>query len=91
MNINDIINRYDDFLNNSRAHSAIQMLDNEHVLIENCRKISLLNENEIKLSLSRCDIAIIGLDMKARNYSKTGIEISGKIHSISFEERDRRD
>ena len=90
MNINKIINNYDDFLNNSRLNSAIQLLDNEIMVIENCKGICLFNENEIHLRLMKCKMIIVGLNLKMRNFSKSGVEIKGKIHSIDFEENGGR-
>ncbi len=85
MNINKIINKYDAYMNNSRKHSAIQMLDNERVIIECCKKIKKFDENEIKISLARCNITVVGLELRMKNFSRCGVEISGNIHSISFE------
>ncbi len=90
MNFYDIINKYDNLLNNSKLHSVIQILNDESMVIENCRNIILFNENEIKLSLSKCDVVIVGLNLKMRNFSRTGVEISGKFHSIGFEECSER-
>ena len=90
MNIYDIINKYDDFFNNSRLHSAIQVIDNEKIVIESCKKIIAFNENEICLKLVKCDMLIVGLDLKMKNYSRSGVEIMGKIHSIKFTNSDER-
>lgn len=90
MNIYDIINKYDDFLNNSRFHSSMQIVDNEKIVIESCKRIIAFNENEICLNLVKCSILIVGLDLKMKNYSRSGVEITGKIHSIKFSEPEER-
>ncbi len=87
MNIYEIINRYDDFINNSRLNSLIQILNNNTMIIENCGNISVFNENEIKLELVKCTVSVVGLELKMRNYNRTGVEIKGKFHSINFDEK----
>ncbi len=87
MNINDLINKYDELLNKSRYHSAIQIYDNTRMTIEVCHGIAEFDENRIKLELAKSALIITGLELKMRNFSKSGIEIKGKIHSVNFEDK----
>ena len=91
MNINDIINKYDDFLVNNKRHTAIQLVDNERMVIENCKGVIVFDENEIILKISKCLITIVGLNLKMKNFSHSGIEISGKFHSIDFDDSNRKE
>lgn len=91
MIINKIINKYDEFLNNIRLHSSIHTLDNKNMIIEYCKGVDVLNENEIRLVLAKCIVTIVGLNLKMRNFNRNGVEINGKIHSISFDECIRKD
>ena len=86
MNIYDIIDKYDNLLNNSKQHSSIQLLDDRYMCIESCKSIKEFGENRIVLKLQCCDIVIVGLDLNMSNYNKTGVRIKGKIHSINFEQ-----
>ncbi len=86
MNIYEIINRYDNLISSTRLHSLIQIMDNNSMIIENCKNIDVFNENEIKLRLVKCTVTIVGLELTMRNYNRSGVEIKGKFHSISFEE-----
>lgn len=84
MSIYEIINKYDDLINNIRFHSSIQIIDDQKIVIENCKKIVEFNENEICLELIKNCVHIVGIDLKMKNYSRTGVEINGKIHSLKF-------
>ncbi len=90
MSIYEIINKYDDLINNIKFHSSIQIIDNQKIMIENCKKIIAFNENEICLELIKNCIHIVGIDLKMKNYSRTGVEINGKIHSLKFLNNDER-
>ena len=91
MNINKIINKYDEYINNMHFHSSIQIFDNERIVIEYCKSINVINENEIRLNLVKHILIIAGLNLKMSNYNKNGIIINGKIHSLNFEEYGRRE
>ena len=85
MKIFEIINKYDNIIDKLRIQSLIQIADNKNILIESCKGIISYDENEIKLKLAICNIEIVGLNLKISNYSKSGVSINGKIHSIKFE------
>lgn len=87
MNINELINKYDELLNKSRRHSAIQLYDNTRMTVEVCLGIAEFDENRIRLELADSNVTITGLELKMKNYNRGGIEIKGKIHSIDFEEK----
>ena len=91
MNINNIINKYDEYINNLHFHSSIKILDNERIVIESCKSINIVSENEIRLNLVKNILTIVGLNLKMCNYNKSGIIINGIIHSLSFEEYGRKE
>ncbi len=91
MNFNKIINRYDDFINNTKRHTAIQLVDNERMVIENCKGVSVFNENQIVLRLSKCVIKIVGLNLRMKNFNQMGVEISGRFHSIGFDDAEGKE
>jgi len=90
MNIYDIINKYDKFTSKTKRHSFLQIKDNEYILVDNCQRIRVFDENTIVLDLAKCTLSIIGLELKMKNFKKETVEIRGKIHSIKFEESDRK-
>lgn len=87
MILKSIINKYENYVIGIRKHSFIQIYDNKKMLIEICRNIVEFNENMIKLELAESDMVLMGFNLKFRNYNKNGIEVSGDIHSINFEEK----
>lgn len=87
MNINYLIEKYDKFFNSSRKHSAIQIYDNKCISVEQCMGISEFDENRIRIELAASFLVVTGLELKMRNFSKYGVEIKGKIHSLDFEEK----
>ena len=83
MNINNIINKYDEYINNLHFHSSIQILDNERIVIESCKSINIVSENEIRLNLVKNILTIVGLNLKMCNYNKSGIIINGILTFIT--------
>lgn len=86
MNSYQIINKFERIINGTKKHSEIQMLDNRRITIECCKGIIGFDENLIKLRLAKCNMTVVGLELKMKNFTKTGVDIRGKIHSITFEE-----
>ena len=86
MNKYDISNKYEQIKKSLIHHSMIQINDNERLVIEECKDIVLFDENTIKLRLSFGTVTINGLEMKMKNFSDRGVIISGKLHSIGFED-----
>jgi len=90
MNVYEIINRYESFSAKTKGHSFLQIKDDEYMVIESCRKIKKFDENTITLELAKCTISIVGLNLKMKNYNKETVEIRGKLHTINFEELNRK-
>ena len=86
MNKYDISNKYEQIKKSLIHHSMIQINDNERLVIEECKDIVLFDENTIKLRLSFGTVTINGLEMKMKNFSDRGVIISGKLHSIGFDD-----
>ncbi len=86
MNKYDISNKYEQIKKSLIHHSMIQINDNERLVIEECKDIVLFDENTIELRLSFGTVTINGLEMKMKNFSDRGVTISGKLHSIGFDD-----
>ena len=90
MNIYEIINKYDKFSSKTKRNSFLQIKDNEYMVIDNCLGIKVFDENTIILELATCEISIVGLELKMKNYNKETVEIRGKFNNIKFEELNRK-
>lgn len=86
MNFYDIAERFETLKNKANRHSLIQIKDAEHMQIECCKRILVMNENMIRLTLAKCSVTITGLNLSMKNYSREGVFISGSFHSVTFEE-----
>ena len=86
MNYYDLANRYEKLKKDMNRHSSIEIKDNSFIRIENCRSVEAFDENRIVLSLFKCRLTIIGFQLELNNYNFNGVYITGKIHSIEFEE-----
>lgn len=90
MNIFEIINKYDKFTSKTKRHSFLQIKDNQYILVDNCQGIKVFDENTIILELAKCTLSVVGLELKMKNYNKETVEIRGNIHTIKFEEMNRK-
>ena len=90
MNIYDISEKYEKLKKSAFRHSLIQIYDNGLIMIEECREVLLFDENSIKLLLPSGTIMINGLELSMRSYSERGVEITGKLHSIGFDDSGRK-
>lgn len=86
MNFYDIAESFEALKSKANRHSLIQIKDAEHMQIECCKRILVMNENMIRLTLAKCTVTITGLNLSMRNYSREGVFISGSFHSVAFEE-----
>lgn len=86
MNYYDLANRYEKLKKDMNRHSSIEIKDNSFIRIENCRSVESIDENKIELLLFKSKLTIIGLELEMNNYNFSGVYITGKIHSIEFEE-----
>ena len=88
MNINELAQKYEDFKNSLIRHSELQLTDNTNLVIYGCKRVLQYDENYIKLELATKGAAIDGLERSMSNFSSNGVVIKGKIHSITFLERE---
>lgn len=88
MNINELAQKYDEFKNSLIRHSELQLTDNGKLIIYGCKRVLEYDENYIKLELAINGAAIDGLELSMSNFSSNGVVIRGKIHSVTFLERE---
>ncbi len=68
-------------------NSHIQIVGNDRIIIENCKKILECDEIMVKLQNSLFYITIWGENLCVSNYNKENIVINGEISSVEFEKR----
>ncbi|MDE5619626.1 MAG: YabP/YqfC family sporulation protein [Ruminococcus sp.] len=68
----------------------IHMDGNKELLIENCRRIEEYSEVFMRLISGKLCINIWGNGLRAYDFNKDGLMISGKISQIEFTERNGR-
>lgn len=56
------------------------------LIVENCRCVKSCDDNFIVLSVSGKDIRISGTPLVIENFGIGSLKITGKIHSLTFEE-----
>lgn len=61
------------------------LTDNNHMEIENCRRILDYTDIYIRLKTSTLTICIYGENLKISDYNTDGIIVAGKLHNIEFE------
>ena len=86
MNIYGLSEKFDKLSESTVRHSMIQIKDNNKIIVEECKEVILFDENTVKLRLSFGTVTINGLDMQMRNFSERGAIISGKLHSVGFDD-----
>lgn len=86
MNLYDIADGFESLKNKISRHSLIQIMDAEHMQIECCKRVLVMNENLIRLKLAKCTVTVTGLNLSMKNYSREGVSVSGSLHSVDFEE-----
>ncbi|MBE6837653.1 MAG: hypothetical protein E7509_06680 [Ruminococcus sp.] len=67
--------------------SQISILDNNQILIENCKNILECNENLVRIISNNFEIEIWGSDLFLTNYASNSVLVKGKISSICINER----
>lgn len=73
--------------NEAARHCTVTMNDGRELYVENCRCVKECGENFITLSVYAMDIRISGTPLVLENFGVNGVKISGKIHSLTLEER----
>ena len=56
------------------------------LVVDNCRCVISCDDNFVVLSVSGMDIQISGTPLTINNFGTGSIRITGKIHSLTFEE-----
>ena len=59
---------------------------NAELTVDNCRCVKSCDDNFIVLSVSGMDIRVSGTPLVIDNFGVGSIKITGKIHSLTFEE-----
>lgn len=54
--------------------------------VENCRCVKNCDDNFIVLSVYGMDIRVTGAPLELNNFGVGSVRITGKIHSLTFEE-----
>ncbi len=86
MNIYKLSGKYEKLKRSVIRHSLIQISDNTKLTVEECKEVVMFDENTVKLRISAGTVTITGLDLKMRNFSERGVIITGKLHSVGFDE-----
>lgn len=71
-------------------NSYISIIDNDRVLVENCKSISECNEILVRVSTKENDIEIWGSELTVTNYTNTSVLVEGKISSVSVARKSGR-
>ena len=66
-------------------NTYVNLTDNTHMEIENCKRILEYNDICVKLQTSTLTISIWGKDLRLSDYNRDGIIVDGKFTSIEFE------
>ena len=66
-------------------NTYVNLTDNTHMEIENCKRILEYNDICVKLQTSTLVISIWGQELRLSDYNRDGIIVDGKFTSIEFE------
>ena len=80
---NNMISRF--VKNKTYNNTNINITDNVHMEIENCKKILEYNDLYIKIKTSTLTICIYGSNLNISDYNTDGIIVDGNFSSIEFE------
>lgn len=86
MNVDKLAGKYERLKEKTRNHSYITLGDNKYAEIECCRKILKFEDNIIELEIPCGTVKIIGIELKFMTFGYDSVKITGKIHSIGFED-----
>ena len=81
--INKTLEIPSDILPNS---SLVTIRSRSSVTVEGCTSILLYTPNEIRLSMKKGDVCIMGEELVCTSYHSVEVTVEGKINSVSFEE-----
>ena len=60
--------------------------NDSEVRVDNCRCVKSCDDNFVKLSVYGMDINVSGTPLILENFGVGSVRITGKIHSLTFEE-----
>ncbi len=80
---NDIVSKY--VRKKLYLNTYMNITDNTHLEIENCKRILEYNDILVKLRTSTLTVSIWGQDLKISDYNTDGIVVDGKFSSVEFE------
>ena len=80
---NDIVSKY--VRKKLYLNTYMNIADNTHLEIENCKRILEYNDILVKLRTSTLTVSIWGQDLKISDYNTDGIVVDGKSSSVEFE------
>ena len=86
MNVDRLAGKYEQLLDKTRNHSFITVKDNNSAEIECCKRVIKFEDNIIELVIPCGIIKIIGLELKLKTFGFDSVKISGRLHSIEFDE-----
>ena len=67
-------------------NTYMNLTDNTHLEIENCRKILEYNDIYVKIRTSTLIVSIWGQNLQISDYNTDGIIVDGNFSSIEFEQ-----
>lgn len=67
-------------------NTYMNLTDNTHLEIENCRKILEYNDIYVKIRTSTLIVSIWGQNIRISDYNTDGIVVDGIFSSIEFEQ-----
>lgn len=88
MNVNKLASLFERSRSFVRRHSYISVDDDTRLSVERCIKVKRFEDDLIELVLAKNNIVITGLELSMKNYAYDSVMIYGKIHSVTFEERE---
>lgn len=68
-------------------NSYISIIDNERVIIENCKTILECNDMLVRIITKEFEVEIWGSELSITNYATVSVEVCGTISSVSLQKR----
>ncbi len=66
-------------------NTYMNLTDNTHLEIENCKRIIELNDVYVRLKTATVTLQVWGEKLRISDFNTAGVVIDGKISSIEFE------
>lgn len=74
--------KHDFYLN-----SSISILDNNQILVENCKNILECNDILVRIISSDFEIEIWGANLTVTNFSSKTVSVNGEVQTVTFIKR----